>query len=101
MKRSYRDALTGDRNEFIGLPVMSGGAGGASGAPEPGRDETRKSFDKKIRSSDEEVKSPLTRIKSSNRSTDHPHDTHDTVGMGTTDMGDAFDRTASIAQSSR
>ena len=57
-RRSYRDALTGDRNEFIGTPVMSGGAGGASGAPEPGRDENRKPSDKKVKSSSKKIKSP-------------------------------------------
>ena len=30
--RSYRDALTGGRNEFIGTPVTSSGLVGASGA---------------------------------------------------------------------
>ena len=38
MKRSYRDALTGDRNEFIGSPVMSGGEADASGASTPSRE---------------------------------------------------------------
>ena len=37
-RRSYRDALTGNRNEFIGSPVMSGGKADASGASTPSRE---------------------------------------------------------------
>ena len=49
-RRSYRDALVGDRNEFIGSPMMSGGEAGASGAPSPNREKEVKSSNKKKKS---------------------------------------------------
>jgi hypothetical protein len=48
-KRSYRDGFTGDRNEFIGSPVMSGGKADASGASTPSR-EKRINSEKKSKS---------------------------------------------------
>jgi hypothetical protein len=48
-QRSYCDALTGDRNEFIGSPVMSGGKADASGASTPSR-KNRISAEKKSKS---------------------------------------------------
>jgi len=68
-KKSYRDALTGGRNEFIGSPVMSGGTGGASGAPEPGHDGSRNSSEKKVRSSDKKARSSSKKSKASGQQT--------------------------------
>ena len=48
--RSYRDAVVGGRNEFIGSPMMSGGEASASGAQSPNREKEVKSSNKKKKS---------------------------------------------------
>ena len=84
-KRSYRDALTGDRNEFIGSPVMSGGEADASGASTPSRE-------KKI-NSNKKQKSP----KGANRAV-VPETPANPPAAEAVDWDAAFDKALTVGQ---
>ena len=84
-KRSYRDALTGDRNEFIGTPVMSGGKADASGASTPSRE-------KKI-NSNKKQKSP----KGANRAV-VPETPANPPAAEAVDWDAAFDKALTVGQ---
>ena len=80
-KRSYRDAVIGGRNEFIGSPMTSGGKAGASGASSPSREIKIKSRNKK--------KSPVV---------PETPEAHQSAGAALVDWEAAFDSALTVGQ---